>query len=38
MNFMRDIPNFSLTDTYLTDALLMVLARKRAHSYIRTTN
>lgn len=33
-----DISNLSLTDAYLTDPLLMALAWKRAHNYIRTTN
>lgn len=33
-----DIASLELTDEYLTDPLLMALAWKKAHSYIRTTN
>lgn len=38
MTPLYDIQNLSLTDTHLTDPLLMALAWKRAHNYIRTTN
>ena len=33
-----DIASLELTEEYLTDPLLMALAWKKAHSYIRTTN
>ena len=38
MTSLYDIPNLSLTDAHLTDPLLMALAWKRAHSYIRTAS
>jgi hypothetical protein len=33
-----DTTNLALTDEYLTDPLLMALAWKKTHHYIRTTN
>ena len=33
-----DIESLELTDAHLIDPLLMALAWKRAHNYIRTTN
>lgn len=33
-----DIPNIKLTDDYLTDPILLALAWKRAHGYVRSLN
>ena len=33
-----DIPNLKLTDDYLTDPILLALAWKRAHGYVRSLN
>lgn len=33
-----DIPNIKLTDKYLTDPILLALAWKRAHNYVRSVN
>lgn len=33
-----DIPNIKLTDDYLTDPILLALAWKRAHGYVRSIN
>src|SRR5690554_4017620 len=38
MNPHYDIPNLKLTDEYLTDPILLALAWKRAHGYVRSLN
>lgn len=38
MNPHYDIPNLKLTDDYLTDPILLALAWKRAHGYVRSLN
>lgn len=38
MNPHYDIPNLTLTDEYLTDPVLLALAWKRAHGYVRSLN
>lgn len=38
MNTFYDIPNIQLSDKHLTDPMLMALAWKRAHDYVRSLN
>lgn len=38
MNPHYDIPNLKLTDEYLADPILLALAWKRAHGYVRSLN
>lgn len=37
MNNKYDISNIKLNDKYLTDPILLALAWKRAHNYVRLT-